>query len=237
MSPGLLRIDELVQRHGGIAALDRVSLEVGAGEIVALLGANGAGKSSLLRSIIGLTRADAGRILFDGVAIEGEPAWARARRGIGYCPEGRRIFPGMTVRENLEVAMSGAARRRRLETAYGLFPALAERGDVPGWQLSGGEQQMLAIARALMCGPRLLLLDEPSLGLAPQLVADLLKRIRAIVADGTAVLLAEQNIGGALAVADRGYVMQTGRVLAMGAAAELRDDAGLMAAFLGPPGQ
>ncbi|MBI1777793.1 MAG: ABC transporter ATP-binding protein [Proteobacteria bacterium] len=233
MTAPLLRIDGLAARYDGIAALEQISLMVAPGEIVALLGANGAGKSTLLRSVIGLVPVSEGTITFDGGALGGEPAWARARRGIGYVPEGRRIFSGMTVSENLDVALRGGDRRAAFAFAYDLFPALAERKSTLGWQLSGGEQQMLAIARALMARPRLLLLDEPSLGLAPLLVADLLRRVRSIAVGGTAVLLAEQSIGGALTAADRGYVLKTGRIIADGPAWALRDDERLLAAFLG----
>jgi branched-chain amino acid transport system ATP-binding protein len=233
MSAPLLEVERLSAGYDGIAALEEVSIAVAAGEVVALIGANGAGKSSLIRAIIGLLGVSGGAIRFDGRPIQAAPVWARAAAGIGYCPEGRRIFPGMTVRENLEVALRGSERRRRLEQAYQLFPALAERGGVLGWQLSGGEQQMLAIARALMGGPRLLLLDEPSLGLAPLLTAELMKRIRWIAAEGTAVLLAEQNVMGALGAADRGYVIETGRITAEGAAPALRQDPRVEAALLG----
>jgi branched-chain amino acid transport system ATP-binding protein len=236
VSPALLEVDGLSAEHDGMAALQGVSITVRTGEVVALIGGNGAGKSSLMRAVIGLLGASAGRIRFDGRPIEASPVWTRAEAGIGFCPEGRRIFPGMTVAENLEVAIRGGDRRELLDGAYQLFPTLAERRRVPGWQLSGGEQQMLAIARALMGRPRLLLLDEPSLGLAPKLVAELLRRIRGIADAGTAVLLAEQNVLGALGISDHGYVLQSGRITAEGSAAELRDDERVRAAFLGGTG-
>jgi branched-chain amino acid transport system ATP-binding protein len=231
VSPPLLAVDALGLRYGGIVALDDVSLALEAGEIVALLGANGAGKSSLIRAIMGLVPVSRGHIRIAGDEVTREPAWRRARRGIAISPEGRRIFPGMTVMENLEVA-AGAERRQRLDAAFAMFPALFARRRVAGWQLSGGEQQMLAIARALMARPRLLLLDEPSLGLAPALAVELMRQMRAIAAEGTAVLIAEQNVVGALGVADRGYVLGAGRIESAGAAEALRSNPRLMAAFL-----
>ena len=231
----LLSVENLVVRYGAVTALHGVGLHVGAGEAVALLGANGAGKSTLMKALIGLMPAAAGRILLDGRPIQALPADRRARLGIGYCPEGRRVFPGLTVRENLLVACWGnaALRRQRLESAYALFPALAEFRGSLAWQLSGGQQQMLAIARSLMDAPRLLLLDEPSLGLSPRLTDEVLDRIPAILAGGTAVLLAEQNATKALAVAGRGILFARGRVAAAGTAAELAASRDLHAAFLG----
>jgi branched-chain amino acid transport system ATP-binding protein len=220
-------------------ALHGVSMRLGAGEIVTLLGANGAGKSTLIRAIIGLAHLREGRIRFSGRDVTALPPDRRARLGIGYVPEGRRVFPGMSVRDNLEVASHAApAQRRRLLAAmYELFPALEERVDAPAWQLSGGQQQMLAIARALMTEPRLLLLDEPSLGLAPKLAAEVLGRVRRIAQTGTAVLLAEQNAATALSLADRAYLLQLGRVVGEGPAVELARRDELRAAFLGasPP--
>jgi len=231
----LLAIDDLTVRYGAIAALHGVSLRVEAGEAVALLGANGAGKSTLMKAVIGLAAAAQGSIAFDGADLATVSADRRARLGIGYCPEGRRVFPGMTVRENLEVACwaDAAERARRLDSMYALFPALKEKHATRAWQLSGGQQQMLAIARALMNAPRLLLLDEPSLGLSPVLTDEVLRRVRDIVAGGTAVLLAEQNVAKALSVSTRAYVLRVGRVVREGAAAELLASEDVRAAFLG----
>ncbi len=231
----LLEIRRLTARYGQIVALEDVSLEVNAGEAVALLGANGAGKSTLLKSIMGFVAPAAGALHFDGRALAGLPVAARARLGLGYSPEGRRVFPGMTVRENLEVASRGDPRatRKRIEAVYALFPVLCGKSAALGWQLSGGQQQMLALGRALMSAPRLLLLDEPSLGLSPLLTAEVLGRVRSVVGGGTAVLLAEQNVAKALEVADRAYVLQVGKVVESGPAAELRHNPRIREAFLG----
>jgi branched-chain amino acid transport system ATP-binding protein len=231
----LLEIRSLTARYGQIVALEDVSLEVYAGEAVALLGANGAGKSTLLKSIMGFVPPAAGALHLDGRALAGLSVAARARLGLGYSPEGRRVFPGMTVRENLEVAGRGDPRatQRRMEAVYALFPVLSGKADALGWQLSGGQQQMLAVGRALMSAPRLLLLDEPSLGLSPLLTAEVLARVRSVVGSGTAVLLAEQNVAKALEIADRAYVLQVGRVVESGAAAELRHNPRIREAFLG----
>jgi branched-chain amino acid transport system ATP-binding protein len=234
MSP-LLSLRGLTARYGQITALEDVSLEVQAGEAVALLGANGAGKSTLLKSIMGFVAPAAGAIEFDGRPLAAVPVAQRSRLGLGYSPEGRRVFAGMTVRENLEVASRAA--RAETQAAVGeifaIFPALREKERALGWQLSGGQQQMLAIGRALMTRPRLLLLDEPSLGLSPILTSEVLDRVRAIAARGTAVLLAEQNVVKALAVATRAYVLQVGRVVESGSTAALRDNPRVREAFLG----
>jgi len=231
----LLRIERLTARYGQIVALEDVSLEVNAGEAVALLGANGAGKSTLLKSIMGFVPGAAGAIEFDGRPLGRLAVAARARLGLGYSPEGRRVFPGMTVRENLEVASSAdrAATQLRIESVYSMFPILSQKTAALGWQLSGGQQQMLAVGRALMSAPRLLLLDEPSLGLSPILTAEVLGRVRSIIAGGTAVLLAEQNVAKALEIADRAYVLQVGRVVESGPAHELRQNPRIQEAFLG----
>jgi branched-chain amino acid transport system ATP-binding protein len=231
----LLEIKGLTARYGQITALSDVSLTVDGGEAVALLGANGAGKSTLMKSIMGILRPAAGRVLFGGEDLARVDTGARARSGLGYSPEGRRVFPGMTVAENLLVAGRGtrAEIAAQLEEVYGLFPALRIKQAALGWQLSGGQQQMLAIGRALMTRPRLLLLDEPSLGLSPILTDEVIGRVRAIVARGTAVLIAEQNVAKALAVADRAYVLQVGRVVDEGPAAAMRDNPVIRAAFLG----
>ena len=231
----LLQVKGLTARYGQITALEAATIEVRAGEAVALVGANGAGKTTLMKSVMGFVAPAAGAIDYDGRPLAGVAVSARARLGLGYSPEGRRVFPGMTVRENLEVASRAgrAATRGRLDEVYAMFPALAQKAAALGWQLSGGQQQMLAIGRALMTAPRLLLLDEPSLGLSPILTTEVLGRVRAIAALGTAVLLAEQNVAMALAVADRAYVLQVGRVVESGPAAELRQNPRIREAFLG----
>ena len=225
----LLKIDGLTARYGQITALENVSLEVHAGEAVALLGANGAGKSTLLKAVMGFVAPAAGAIEFDGRALVGISVAGRSRLGLGYSPEGRRVFAGMTVRENLEVASRGAS----IDELFDIFPALKEKERALGWQLSGGQQQMLAIGRALMTRPRLLLLDEPSLGLSPILTREVLERVRTIVARGTSVLLAEQNVAKALEVAQRAYVLQVGRIVEAGSTKELRDNPRIKEAFLG----
>ena len=229
----LLRIDSLTSRYGQITALEQVSLTIDAGEAVALLGSNGAGKSTLMKSIMGLISPAAGSIVFEGKSLAGVSTADRARRGLGYSPEGRRVFAGMTVRENLEVASRSPDRARRVDEVFALFPALAEKAAILGWQLSGGQQQMLAIGRALMTGPKLLLLDEPSLGLSPILTNEVMERVKIIKARGTAVLIAEQNVAKALAVSDRAYVLQVGRVIESGSAAELAVSPRIREAFLG----
>jgi branched-chain amino acid transport system ATP-binding protein len=231
----LLAVEDLTVRYGPVTALAGVSLRVEAGEAVALLGANGAGKSTLMQAIVGLLSPSAGQLSFAGERLGPAAVHRRARLGIGYAPEGRRVFPGMTVRENLEVASfrAGPARARLIDGVEALFPALREKTTALAWQLSGGQQQMLAIGRALMTEPRLLLLDEPSLGLSPLLTREVLDRVRDIVGQGTAVLLAEQNVARALAITDRAYVLQVGRLVETGRSADLADSPAIRAAFLG----
>ena len=235
MSTALLDVDGITVAYGPITALSGVSLRVDPGEVVALLGANGAGKSTLLRTVIGFLAPSAGTLTFAGTSLPGLRPERRARLGLAYSPEGRRVFPGMTVRENLEVAASAGRRERlrRRNAVYDIFPQLAEKDDRLGWTLSGGQQQMLAIGRALMGAPRLLLLDEPSLGLSPLLTHEVLSGLRNIVAAGTAVLLAEQNVAMALTICDRAYVLQTGAVVRAGTETALRDDEAVQRAFLG----
>ncbi len=209
-------------------------LAVNAGEVVALLGGNGAGKTSLLETILGFGSAS-GPVMLFGRDVSALTVERRAALGVGYVPEGRRVFAGLTVRENLEVSsMAPAAeRRRRVEQMLALFPMLGERPEARAWLLSGGQQQMLALARALMSRPRLLLMDEPTLGLAPLVVADLLRRLPQMAADGMAILLAEQRAALALGVASRGVVLSRGQIVLAGSAAELAADpalADLMAA-------
>ncbi len=235
MSAPLLHISGLSVRYGAARALDGVDIAVEAGECVAILGANGAGKSTLLKAIIGLVRPRAGEIAFAGASLAGLAPERRAKLGLGYAPEGRRPFGALTVRENLEVACPEPRRERarRIRAAYEMFPQLADKEGTRAWQLSGGQAQMLAVARAMMARPRLLLLDEPSLGLAARLVQEVMGRLARIAAEGTAVLLAEQNAAAALDVAARAYVLRTGRVALAGTAAELRGSAALEDAFLG----
>lgn len=210
MSAPILTVRGLSVRYGGAPALNGLDLDVAAGEVVAVLGPNGAGKSSLLKALIGLVPAAAGTVHLAGRDIAQLNPERRARAGIGYVPEGRRVFPGMTVTDNL---LAGARKDGpALDTVYALFPALAEKARARAWTLSGGQQQMLSIGRALMTGPKLLLLDEPSLGLAPGLVDAIMGHVTEIAAQGTAVLLVEQNAAAACAVADRGLMLDLGRV-------------------------
>ncbi len=233
----LLEIVNLAVAYDGMRALQGVSVHAERGEIVALIGANGAGKSSLLRAISALVRAEGGTIRFDGADITRLAANRIVAAGIAHVPEGRRVFASATVRDNLLLGAyterDSAKRAARLEAALEAFPILRERLAQRASTLSGGEQQMLAIARGTMSGPRLLMLDEPSLGIAPVLIPQIYAGVRRLVADGTTVLLVEQNLREALAVADRGYVLQTGRVVLEGAAATLRDDPLVREAFLG----
>ncbi len=233
----LLAVANLSVAYDGMRALQDVSLTASTGTIVALVGANGAGKTSLLRAISGLVRAERGSIRFAGVDVTRTPAHRIVRLGIAHVPEGRRVFASATVRDNLLlgafVDRDPAHRTARLEAAFSAFPILRERLDQRASTLSGGEQQMLAIARGTMSGPRLLMLDEPSLGIAPKLIPQIYAGIKAIAARGTTVLLVEQNVREALRVADSGYVLQTGRVVLHGAARELIGDPLVQEAFLG----
>jgi branched-chain amino acid transport system ATP-binding protein len=232
----VLAIEDLSVAYGKRRALEGVSLTVGAGEIVTLLGANGSGKSTTLRTVSGLVRAARGVIRYQGRDIARWPPDAIVAAGIGHVPEGRDIFPEFSVLENLLVGAHTVAAREvpaRLEAAYALFPTLRDRRRQRAGTLSGGEQQMLAIGRALMARPRVLLLDEPSLGLAPRLVREIFAIIRRVNAEGVAVLLVEQNARAALALAARGYVLETGRVVAAGASAALALDPRIRAAYLG----
>jgi branched-chain amino acid transport system ATP-binding protein len=236
-TPPLLTLDSLSVGYGGAPVVDAVSLDLRPGEVLALLGANGAGKSSLMRAVIGLEPVASGRILLDGADITHLPPERRARMGLGYVPEGRRVFPGMSVRDNLEVASFArtAARTALVERVFTLFPQLRAKSRDRAWQLSGGQQQMLAIGRALMGEPRLLLLDEPSMGLSPRLTSEVMATVRAIAAGGTAVLLAEQAATRALTVADSGLWLHLGRVADSGDAAGLLDRIGGSPDFPGNP--
>jgi branched-chain amino acid transport system ATP-binding protein len=231
----LLQVEGLRVAYGRIQALRGIDLTVDEGEIVTLLGGNGAGKTTTLRTISGLLQPVAGSITFDGTRIDGLKAHDVVGLGIGHVPEGRRIFPRMSVHENLTM---GAYRRRGdlsadLERAFTLFPVLKERRNQQGGNLSGGEQQMLAIGRALMGQPRLLLLDEPSMGLAPMIVARIFEILREINAQGTTVLLVEQNAAQALRLASRGYVLETGSIALSDTAAALLADDRVRSAYLG----
>jgi branched-chain amino acid transport system ATP-binding protein len=232
----MLRLEGLRAGYGHIEALRGLDLEVRERELVCLLGANGAGKSSTLRAISGLLRPRAGRIVFDGAEIQGLDPSAVLRAGIAHCPEGRRVFPHLTVRENL--AMGAYVRRDHeilsdLERVYAHFPILADRRRQAAGTLSGGEQQMLAIGRALMARPRLILFDEPSLGLAPTIVDDMFDIIGRVRQDGAAVLLVEQNVLKALDVADRAYVLEQGRIVSTGLPADLLQQPHIREAYLG----
>ena len=236
-SPPLLRLEDLHASYGPIAALRGLDLVVAPGELVCLIGANGAGKTSTLRAISGLLPPARGRIVFDGREIQGDIPAAILKAGIAHCPEGRRVFPYLSVEENL--AMGAYVRRDRIAIAADVdevcrhFPILAERRQQMAGTLSGGEQQMLAIARALMARPRLILFDEPSLGLAPTVVETTFAIIADIRRRGTTVLMVEQNAYAALRMADRAYVMETGRIVLEGAARDLLDDDHVRRAYLG----
>jgi branched-chain amino acid transport system ATP-binding protein len=233
----MLEIKDLHTYYGNIHALKGISLDVEQGEVVSLIGSNGAGKTTTLRTIQGLLKPRQGKILFEGSPLESLSAQAIVRLGISQSPEGRLIFPRMTVQENLEM---GAFSRRDsvgiksdLEKALHLFPRLRERINQKGGTLSGGEQQMLAIARAMMARPRLLLLDEPSMGLAPMLVSQIFSIIRDINTQGTTILLVEQNARMALTVSHRGYVLQTGQIVLAGTAVDLQSNETVRKAYLG----
>ena len=233
----LLEIKDLDVHYGGIHALKGVSLKVDAGEVVTLLGANGAGKTTTLRAISALVKPSRGSVRFAGEDITHTAAHAIVARGLGHAPEGRGIFANMTVAENLEIGAflrkDVAGIKKDRDHALSLFPRLAERRAQLAGTLSGGEQQMLAIARALMSRPKLLLLDEPSLGLAPQIVALIFKIVKTIAAAGTTILLVEQNAHMALGVADRAYVLEVGEIVLEGPAKDLAKNDEIRKAYLG----
>jgi branched-chain amino acid transport system ATP-binding protein len=234
----LLEVENLVARYGRITALAGISLRVEDGEIVALIGANGAGKTTTLRAISGLIRPAAGRVVFDGNDLRGRAPHTIVRLGIGHSPEGRRVFARMTVRENLELGAFTRSSKREIaadtEHVLETFPRLRERLGQPAGTMSGGEQQMLAIGRALMGRPRLLLLDEPSLGLAPLVVAEIFRIVKELNSrEGTTVLLVEQNARISLASSDRAYVLEVGRVAVDGASAELAANESIRKSYLG----
>ncbi|GHU70321.1 ABC transporter ATP-binding protein [Clostridia bacterium] len=232
-----LEIRDLRVSYGGIKALKGISLTVDEGRIVTLIGANGAGKSTTLRAISGLLKPDAGQIVYDGDNIVGLPTKEIVRRGIVMVPEGRRVFPDMTVRENLLIGAYLRTNKpeidRDLKYVMELFPRLAERTWQSAGTLSGGEQQMLAVGRALMAKPKLLIMDEPSLGLAPLIVKDIFSIIRRVNQDGITVLLIEQNANASLRVADYGYVLETGSIVLEGKGRELLENPKVQEAYLG----
>jgi branched-chain amino acid transport system ATP-binding protein len=237
----MLRVRNLEAGYGPLKVLRQVSLHVAPGEIVTLIGANGAGKSTLLRALAGLLEPRGGEIVFAGKPIRGLPAERVVDLGIALVPEGRQVFAAMTVRENLLLGGYVAARRgrgreagaRALENVYGLFPVLRERSGQLAGTLSGGEQQMLAMGRALMTDPRLLMMDEPSMGLAPLVVRDIFAAVARLREEGRTVLLVEQNARAALRIADRGYVIETGRLVLEGESDFLLSDREVQRAYLG----
>ncbi len=234
----LLTAERLELAYGEAVVCRGLSFEIAEGEIVALIGANGAGKSTTLRAVAGALIPRSGSIRFRGSDLTRLPAWARTDLGIALVPEGRHVFPFLTVRENLELGgfkhrRDAAKVRALIERVFAMFPRLRERATQNAGTLSGGEQQMLVLGRAMMSEPRLLCLDEPSLGLAPMIVRDIFHTIRAINAAGVGILLVEQNARYALETASRGYVLQTGRIIASGPCAALREDARLREAYLG----
>lgn len=234
----MLRLQNMDVFYGQIHALHGIDFEVRAGEIATLIGANGAGKTTTLRAISGLVPATPGSILFEGESITGMKAERIVKRGIAHVPQGRRIFPGLTVRENLNIATSSWKKRgmgmdEELARVYTLFPVLETREKQLGWSLSGGEQQMLAVGRALMARPKLLLLDEPSLGLAPKVVEEMFAAIQTINREGTTVLIVEQNAVMALSIAQRGYVLELGEIVLRDSADNLLQNESVQAAYLG----
>jgi len=234
----LLEVKDLELAYGQVAVCRGISLRLDRREIVALIGANGAGKSTTLRAIAGLLPPRVGTIIFSGKDVTAMPSYERSKLGIALVPEGRRVFPFLTVRENLElggfnVRNDAAKIRQLLDGVLAMFPRLSERSGQNAGTLSGGEQQMLALGRAMMSEPQLLCLDEPSLGLAPIVVQDIFQKIRAINAAGTSVLLVEQNARHAFETASRGYVLQTGSVIASGSCAELKANPRVQEAYLG----
>jgi len=232
----MLRVENLSSGYGRIAVLRDVSLDIAKGEMVALVGSNGAGKTTLLRAISGVQPITGGAIIFDGKPIHALPAHARVRAGIVQVPEGRQVFAPLAVADNLRLGAwtrSDADIARDLDEVYATFPALAEKRAIAAGALSGGQQQMLAIGRALMARPNLLLLDEPSMGLAPMLAEQILANVAALKSRGLTVLLVEQRAHAALAIADRAYVLETGRITLSGNSQALREDARVREAYLG----
>ena len=233
----MLTLSQVSAGYGSVPAVSDISIAIGAGEAVGLLGANGAGKSTILRTISGLLRLKSGSITFLGTDTAKLPPYKITELGIAHVPEGRQVFPEMTVRENLEIgayiASAKAERSRTLELVFNIFPVLAERQKQLAGTMSGGEQQMLVVGRGLMLKPRLLMLDEPSLGLAPVMADATFEKIHEIHAMGTAVLLVEQNVSRALSLVQRAYVLESGRVIMHGTSAELANNKQVQAAYLG----
>jgi len=233
----MLRLEGIASAYGKIDAVKGIDLEVKRGQIVTLLGANGAGKTTTLKTISGLVRAKAGRVLFEGNDITGMPAHQIARAGVVHVPEGRHVLRGLSVRENLELGAftvkDATLRKDRLEQVFAQFPILRTRANSDGSLLSGGEQQMLAIGRALMHGPKILLLDEPSMGLAPKLVLETMKIVKRLNEAGTTILLVEQNARLALRLAHYGYVLESGVIRLEGEARQLSADPSIVQAYLG----
>ncbi|MDN4494064.1 ABC transporter ATP-binding protein [Ureibacillus aquaedulcis] len=233
----MLKVDNIDVFYGNIHALKDVSLEVNEGEIVTLIGANGAGKSTLLKTLSGLLKPKKGVVLYQSQQIGGKPAQAIVKNGISHVPEGRRVFSTMSVEENLELGAylrnDREGIKKDMANVYELFPILGERRKQPSGTLSGGEQQMLAMGRALMAKPKLLLLDEPSMGLAPLIVKKIFEIIKMVNEQGTTVLLVEQNANMALSIANRAYVIETGKIVLSGTAKELQESEQVKAAYLG----
>ena len=233
----LLEVDKLDLFYGDAQALDGVSLEIAAGEIVAIVGANGAGKSSLIRTIHGIEKPAHGSIRFDGVDIAGWPSFRVCEAGIGHVAEGRQVFPNLSVLENLEMGATPrharALEKQTIERVFALFPRLSERRRQAAGTLSGGEQQMLAIGRCLMGQPRLIMFDEPSLGLAPTIVQEVFRIVRRLNEEGLTILLVEQNVMASLKIAHRGYVLENGRIELSGTGSELLNDDRVRQAYLG----
>lgn len=233
----MLQVDELDVFYGDAQALWRVSMSIASGEVVSVVGSNGAGKSTLVSAIMGMLRARHGRIVFDGSDLAGMPGHRTCQAGVAIVPEGRRLFPFLTVRDNLDLgAFNKVARvhhEESLQRVLALFPRLAERSDQLAGSLSGGEQQMVAIGRALMARPRLLLMDEPSLGLAPVIVDEVFEVIESVRATGVSVLLVEQNVQRALDISTRAYLLSEGRIVSEGAADEMSRDPAVRRAVLG----
>jgi len=232
----MLEVQGLESRYGRIPALKGIDLAVKAGELVALVGGNGAGKTTLLRALSGVQPVSAGRVRFDGADITATAPERRVRLGIAQVPEGRQVFGPLAVEDNLRLGgytRSTAESAQMLERVYAMFPVLRERRQAPAGTLSGGQQQMLAIGRALMARPRLLLLDEPSMGLAPRLVEEIFARVQDLRAADAAIFLVDQNARAALKIADRGYVLETGRIVLSGSGAELLANERVQAAYLG----
>jgi branched-chain amino acid transport system ATP-binding protein len=233
----LLEVSSLTTAYDGLIAISDISVSVAEGEIVVVAGANGAGKSTLLKSVSGMERPRSGEVRFDGERISGLPGHEITRRGVAYVPENRRLFPRLSVADNLRLGSylhrAKADREQPLEQVFALFPRLKERLPQRAATLSGGEQQMLAIGRALMTRPRILMLDEPSQGIMPKLVDEIFEAVLAIRRVGVTVLLVEQRLAESLEIADRAYVLQTGRVILSGTAAEVRDNPDIRQAYLG----